>query len=161
MESFSASAMAITRPVTRGYVFRLSLSGKFSVLYSFCRQTGCPDGSNPRGALVQGTDGSLYGTTNAGGLNNSNYCLNEGCGTIFSISPQAKFTNLYNFCSLANCADGYFPVGAMIQGTDGKFYGTTSEDSYDGTIFSFDVGLGPFVTFVHRAGRVGQTGGIL
>lgn len=142
-----------------GYVFRLTLSGKFEVLYSFCRQTGCPDGSNPAGGLVQGTDGNLYGTTVEGGLNNSDYCFN-GCGTIFSISPQGKFTNLYNFCSLASCADGYFPDGTLIQGTDGKFYGATSEEFY-GAIFSFDVGLGPYIEALPGYGKVGQSTRIL
>lgn len=139
-----------------GYVFRVTLSGKFAALYSFCQQTGCPDGSNPRGGMVQGTDGNLYGTTYAGGLNNSDYCLNNGCGTIFSLSPQGTFTNLYNFCSLASCADGYFPDGALTQGTDGKFYGATSESGYNGTIFSFDVGLGPYIEAQPGLGKVGQ-----
>jgi hypothetical protein len=52
-----------------------------------------------------------------------------------------------------------------MQHTDGKFYGTTSEggtsincDSFDsigcGTVFSFDLGLKPFVTFVVPSGKV-------
>jgi len=143
-------------PSYPGYIFRLTLSGKFSVLHSFCSQTGCPDGNTPTGGLVQGTDGSLYGTTREGGPNNSNYCLNEGCGTIFSISPQGEFTTLYSFCSLANCADGYSPSEALVQGTDGEFYGTTSEGDYYGTIFSFDVGLGPNIQALPGYGKVGH-----
>jgi uncharacterized repeat protein (TIGR03803 family) len=140
-----------------GSVYRMTLSGQFTTLYSFCRQAGCPDGTYPYG-LAQGSDGNIYGVTAHGGLNNNSQC-SMGCGTIFSLSPAGKLTNLYNFCSLANCADGFTPAEPMTQGIDGKFYGTTA--SVEGTIFSFDVGLSTFVTFVHRAGRVGQTGGIL
>jgi uncharacterized repeat protein (TIGR03803 family) len=51
----------------------------------------------------------------------------------------------------------------LLQATNGKFYGTTSEggNSGDGTVFSLDVGLSPFVAFVRPYGKVGQTGGIL
>jgi uncharacterized repeat protein (TIGR03803 family) len=53
-----------------------------------------------------------------------------------------------------------------VQGTNGVFYGTTSTGGGlfaggAGTIFSLDMGLGPFVTFVQSSGRVGQSGGIL
>ena len=142
-----------------GSVFRITLDGKFFNLYSFCRQSGCPDGYAPAGWLVQGTDGNLYGTTSAGGANsNTNDCPN-GCGTIFSLSPTGNFTNLYNFCSLASCADGASPSSGLIQGTDGKLYGTTS--FFEGTIFSFDMGLGPYIEAPTGFGNVGRQIGIL
>ncbi len=140
-----------------GSIYRVTPSGQFAIIYRFCQETGCPDGSNPYG-MVPGNDGNIYGVTRAGGLNNDAEC-SMGCGTIFSLSPAGSFTNLYNFCSLANCADGFGPAEPMTQGTNGKFYGTTT--SSEGTIFSFDVGLPPFVTFVRGAGRIGQAGGIL
>jgi uncharacterized repeat protein (TIGR03803 family) len=137
-----------------GSVFRITLGGKFYNLYSFCRQSGCPDGYAPAGWLVQGTDGNLYGTTSAGGANtNTNNCP-TGCGTIFSLSQTGNLTNLYNFCSLANCADGASPGSGMIQGTDGKLYGTTS--LFEGTIFSFDMGLGPYIEAQTNFGNVGR-----
>ena len=64
-------------------------------------------------------------------------------------------------------ADGVQPFGGLLQATDGKFYGTTYSggdlgcDGGYGIVFSLDVGLSPFVTFVRAAGKVGQTGGIL
>lgn len=140
-----------------GSIYRVTLSGQVEMLYRFCQQTGCPDGSYPYG-LAPGNDGNIYGVTVQGGLNSNAEC-STGCGTIFSLSPAGQFTNLYNFCSMKNCADGFWPAKPMTQGVDGRFYGTTA--SVEGTIFSFDVGLSPFVTFVRRAGRVGQTGGIL
>ena len=146
-----------------GSVFRITLDGKFFNLYSFCRQSGCPDGYAPAGWLVQGTDGNLYGTASAGGANtNTNDCP-TGCGTIFSLSRAGTFTNLYNFCSLANCADGDGPGLGMIQGTDAKFYGNTSGNYYgpEGTIFSFDMGLGPYIEAQTGFGNAGRRIGIL
>jgi len=65
-------------------------------------------------ALVQGTDGQLYGTTSAGGIN--------GDGTVFKITATGALTTLHSF----NSIEGASPAGGLIQGTDGNFYGTTS-----------------------------------
>jgi uncharacterized repeat protein (TIGR03803 family) len=145
-----------------GTIFRLSPNGRLTTLYSFCSQTGCPDGENPLTGLALGSDGNFYGTTSYGG--------NHEGGTAFSITPSGQLTTLYNFCSENDCADGDAPEGGLIQATDGSFYGTTylggepecpSDQSRCGTIFKLDAGLGPLVTFVRAAGKVGQTGGIL
>ncbi|MGB8519101.1 MAG: choice-of-anchor tandem repeat GloVer-containing protein [Candidatus Tumulicola sp.] len=58
-----------------GSVFKLSPSGKLTVLHVF---KGGVDGKNPQGALVN-VNGTLYGTTSAGGT--------AGFGTIFKITP--------------------------------------------------------------------------
>jgi uncharacterized repeat protein (TIGR03803 family) len=100
-----------------GTVFRLSASGKLSTLYSFCNLPNCADGAFPSGALLQANDGDLYGTTAYGGTN--------GSGTLFKITASGRFTTLYNFCSLPNCADGAVPAGPLIQGADGDLYGVT------------------------------------
>jgi uncharacterized repeat protein (TIGR03803 family) len=52
-----------------GTVFKITPGGKLTTLYSFCAQSGCTDGANPEGKLVQSTDGNFYGTTFAGGAN--------------------------------------------------------------------------------------------
>jgi len=46
-------------------------------------------------------------------------------------------TTLYTFCSLARCSDGYYPFGALVQGTGGSFFGITwSGGANDaGTVF--------------------------
>jgi uncharacterized repeat protein (TIGR03803 family) len=106
----------------------------FTSLYSFCAQgTGgtpvCTDGSQPYGTLVQGTDGNLYGTTSTGGAGVDPSLCGQGefnnCGTFFRITPDRTLTTLYNFCSQSGCADGFSPLGALVLGTDGNFYGTT------------------------------------
>jgi uncharacterized repeat protein (TIGR03803 family) len=88
-------------------------------LYSFA---GPPndDGRGPYARLVQGNDGNFYGTTFYGGTNLE--CGGEGCGTVFRISPSGSETNLHSF-GAAN--DGSSPVGGLVQGSDGNFYGTT------------------------------------
>jgi len=78
------------------------------------------NGANPYFmSLVQGTDGNLYGTTEGGGAN--------GAGTVFKVTPTGELTTLYSFCAKTNCADGSVPFGGLVLGTDGNFYGTTSE----------------------------------
>ncbi|HEV3308050.1 MAG TPA: choice-of-anchor tandem repeat GloVer-containing protein [Candidatus Sulfotelmatobacter sp.] len=88
------------------------------------------NGSRPDyGSLVQGADGNLYGTTSSGGTN--------GEGTVFEITPSGTLTTLYNFCSLASCADGSNPTFGLVLATNGNFYGTTSVGGANnfGTVF--------------------------
>jgi uncharacterized repeat protein (TIGR03803 family) len=86
-----------------GTVFKISANGVFASLYSF---SGGSDGSNPQAALVQGRDGSFYGTTANGGL--------SGAGTVFRLTvplgaPQLAImsagTNV--ILTWANAASGY------------------------------------------------------
>lgn len=106
-----------------GTVFSITLTGSLNTLYSFCSQSGCADGESPAGTLVQASDGNLYGTTAEGGIVTG--ICGFGCGTFFSISPTGTLTTLYSFCSVLSCGDGMVPNGALIQATDGNFYGTT------------------------------------
>ena len=137
-------------------VFKMTPAGRVSTVHLFCEQLSC-GGFDPFGGLIQATDGRIYGTTAGGGTGTN--CSN-GCGTIFSITANGSLTTLHNF----NETDGRNPYGGLIQFTNGILYGTTllggSSSGY-GTIFSLDMGLGPFVTFVQASGRVGRTGGIL
>jgi uncharacterized repeat protein (TIGR03803 family) len=61
-----------------GTVFKITPSGTLTTLYSFCSQSGCTDGGDPTAALVQDTNGNLYGTTYEGGA--------HGYGTVFRLS---------------------------------------------------------------------------
>jgi uncharacterized repeat protein (TIGR03803 family) len=104
-----------------GTVFKITPSGTLTTLYSFCGQSGCPDGQYPS-SLSQATNGDFYGTTISGGA--------YGGGTIFKINPQGALTTLYSFCSLTGCADGSYPYVPPVQATNGDLYGTTG---YGGT----------------------------
>ena len=124
-----------------GTVFRITPSGVLTTLHSFCSLANCADGAWPTGTLVQGTDGNFYGTTWQGANQGSaNTCLMDGrfgCGTVFKITPDGTLTVLHDFCSGSNCTDGYWPIGGLVQATDGNFYGTTAAGggSGKGTIF--------------------------
>ncbi len=94
-----------------GTVFRISTNGALTTLHSF---TGGNDGANPQAGLVQGSDGNFYGTTYNGGM--------DDAGAVFEISPAGAFTNIYSF---TGGNDGGHPFAALVQGSDGNFYGTT------------------------------------
>lgn len=119
----------------QGNVFKITPQGALTTLYSFCSGgSPCSDGGEPQGTLIQGTDGNFYGTTSFGGTGSG------AGGTVFKITPDGVLTTLYNFCSqgIPDCADGNYPYGALVQGTDGNFYGTTESNGWGppyGTIF--------------------------
>ncbi len=100
-----------------GVVFQITTSGTMTKLYDFCSLHNCADGSRPYAGLVRGANGNLYGTTLGGGTTNR--------GTAFQITPSGALATLYNFCSLANCTDGWYPYAGLVQATNGTFYGTT------------------------------------
>jgi uncharacterized repeat protein (TIGR03803 family) len=102
-----------------GTIYKMSLGGKISILYTFCPNAGCADGQYPEG-LVLASDGNFYGTTEVGGSGGN------PAATVFRISPTGQFKVLYTFCSLANCADGEGPSSRPIQGSDGNLYGTAA-----------------------------------
>jgi uncharacterized repeat protein (TIGR03803 family) len=108
-----------------GTVFKITLDGVFSSLYSFCSQSpNCADGTNPTAGLVRANNGLFYGTTSRGGTGAA--CqFYAGCGTLFRISSAGKLQTLHDFCGQPNCADGMFPEADLIQATDGQIYGTT------------------------------------
>ena len=122
-----------------GTVFKITPSGTLTTLYRFCSATGCPDGADPAGGLVQAANGDFYGATSAGGANS---CYPSGCGTVFKITPSGKLTTLYSFCSLALCADGHGP-NALVEAANGDFYGTTTQSGANGgggTVFKITPG---------------------
>lgn len=140
-----------------GTVFKITPNGQLVTLHTFCQQADCSDGSRLYAGVIQATDGNFYGATSWGG--DLTCDAPNGCGTVFQVTPSGTLTTLHNFES----DDGNGPYGDLFQATAGILYGTTGiGGAYDdGTIYSLDMGLGPFVTFVRAAGKVGQTGGIL
>jgi uncharacterized repeat protein (TIGR03803 family) len=109
----------------------------------------------PIAPLVQGTDGYFYGTT-AGSIT-------VGSATVFQFTPaDGAVRPLHLFPIVPTSA------GGLVQHTDGRFYGTTpvggtSTNCFDGcgTVFSLDMGLGPFIKTVTASGKVGSVVQIL
>ena len=109
-----------------GTIFKVDGSGNFTQLYSF---TGTADGSRPAHDLVQGTDGSFYGVASGGGTLSN--------GTAFKITSAGNFTLLHTF---TRGSEGGNPIGALVQGSDGLFYGVSSSGgTYNlGTVYKMD-----------------------
>jgi uncharacterized repeat protein (TIGR03803 family) len=101
-----------------GTVFKLATNGTFSVLYTF---TGGTDGATPRGALVMDPAGNLYGAAQVGG--NAN--CQDGCGTLFKIAANGKFSVLYTF---TDGVDGSEPNGNLVLDPKGNLYGDAQGD---------------------------------
>ena len=115
---------------TEGYgvVFRTDTAGNFTVLHSFV----LVDGGEPYNLLIQGPSGFIYGTTFVGGPAPGDY------GTIFKMDSAGNITTLHAF----GTQGGGAPDAGLLIGTDGNFYGSTSDyenngGSYGGEIFSF------------------------
>src|SRR5574337_1740016 len=116
-------------PGNRGFVFRLGLDGSHqNILALGDTTTGVVPSS-----LLQASDGNLWGTTELGGSG----------GFVYATTTDG--TLLYSL-PLTAAATGNRALALLIQGTDGKLYGTAS--SYGpgsgngaGTFFVVDAGL--------------------
>jgi len=97
-----------------GTVFKIDSAGNLTTLHSF---SGFPnDGATPTAGLIQGSDGTFYGTTALGGMFYQ--------GTLFRITPAGAVTILHSFSGLLG--DGSIPMGGVLQASDGSLYGTTA-----------------------------------
>ena len=143
---------------TCGVLYQITPGGTFTILYNFCSVSGqnnsCLDGTTTETALVQATNGDLYGTNQVYGAYNA--------GTIFKITPGGALTTLHSFCAngqYEDCPDGAPPYSTLVVGTDGNLYGTTA---YGGTNFfngtAFKITPGGTFTTIHSFGTGGDLG---
>ncbi len=146
-----------------GTVFKITASGTLTVLHTL---NGTTDGSNPRTGLVQATDGNLYGTASILGTPQPNgpFWCEQGCGTLFQITPEGTYSVLYTF---DGSGSGEFPLTTPVQHTNGLLYGATfrgggcDQTLYCGVFYSWDGNLPPFVRTVQSMGPVGSSVEIL
>jgi uncharacterized repeat protein (TIGR03803 family) len=118
-----------------GTVFKISADGTLTSFYTFTNGT---DGGEPRGALVRGSDGYFYGTTSYGGA--------FGQGVVFNIRTNGALTSLYAF---TNGLDGAYPSAALVQGSDGYFYSTTTYGGAYGQGTVFKISAAGALTSLH------------
>jgi uncharacterized repeat protein (TIGR03803 family) len=121
--------------INDGVAYKITSAGKYTVLYQFKFATGT-NGYNPLSPLILGSDGNFYGTTAAGGPPLSSPCYGSvySCGTVYKMTTSGKVTFLYDFIQ----SSGAGPVGPLVQGTDGNFYGTAAyggDANGDGVVF--------------------------
>ena len=112
---------------TFGSVYKITTSGQYTLLYSFCAEKSpcATTGGYPTGGVTLGWDGNLWGTTEGGGK--------DGAGTVFKLTPAGALTTLYSF---TNGTDDSAPNYPLLQGQDGNMYGV-SEEQYNTQYGSF------------------------
>lgn len=123
-------------------VYELTMSGGSFRTFPFANIN-----ANVYGPLIQGSNGDVFGTTSFAPSN----------GTVFKMTPAGTITTVYNFCSLASCADGSQPLKGVIQASDGNFYGTTYNGgtSNDGILFKL-TSAGKLTTLHNFDGTTGN-----
>ena len=119
----------------RGTAFKLSSSGKETVLYSFVAGYG----SSPD-SLIRDAEGTLYGTTTYGG--------SYAQGAVFKVDQKGNETVLYSF-SGAEKSFGFNPNG-VLRDEQGNLYGTTMFGGQAGGCFGGGCGI---VFKLDRAGK--------
>jgi uncharacterized repeat protein (TIGR03803 family) len=134
-----------------GTVFRVTAGGVLTTLVHF---DDIGNGSQPRGTLFQASDGNIYGTTLYGGSNKD--------GTVFTLRTNNAFATLTSF-SLST--GGVWPESSLIEGADGRLYGTTTgggTGNNSGTVFRLETN-GTISTFAYLLAANGQEprGGLL
>ncbi len=127
-----------------GTVFQISPIGTmFTVVEIF---PGVNDGATPS-ALVLGSNNIFYGTSQSGGTN--------GQGNVFRVGTNAPFTNLYSFTGFN---DGSEPIGALVLGTNGFYYGVSEFGGTNGAGEVFKVSASGVVADIYSFTGEGDGG---
>jgi len=108
-----------------GTVFKLTKTGRETVLYSFPVSFG--DGYWPVSRLALDPAGNLYGTTNEGGLIDGGSAF----GTVFKLGKTGKETLLHSF---SDQADGGYPWAGLIRDGAGNLFGTAVDGGNGGGV---------------------------
>jgi len=113
-----------------GYIFKINRDGSgFTIIHSFeGNKLGPTTGYYPDGGFLMASDGLLYGCASVGSPNAPGGAI--GGGVVYKIA-----TNGTGYQVLASFnRSGVFNPTSLIQGRDGKLYGTTFEGSPTGSI---------------------------
>ena len=100
----------------KGTTFKLNKDGSgYAVLHSF---TGGNDGAEPSAEMIEGTDGTLYGTAYTGGP--AGYY-----GTAFAMAKNGGNFRVLHAFGPGTSSDGTQPSASLLEAKDGVLYGTT------------------------------------
>jgi uncharacterized repeat protein (TIGR03803 family) len=140
----------------QGVIFQLSTDGS---VYKDIHDFSGSDGSGPRAALIQDSNGNLWGTAVAGGANND--------GVIFKLTPDSNAPTGFDYMDVHdfNYPDGGAqPTAPMVLDANGVLYGTTviggainGQGSNNGTVFAYDTNSATF-SILHSFGSVANDG---
>lgn len=126
------------QPIGCGVVFELVHNSDGTWSESALHSFDMYDGWQPMTGVTFDSAGNLNGTTMFG----PGTSCTVGCGTVFQMTPGASGWTLRTVYSFAGGPDGDGPLGNLVLGADGHFYGTTqgggntSNCSYGcGTVF--------------------------
>ncbi|HEY3636503.1 MAG TPA: choice-of-anchor tandem repeat GloVer-containing protein [Rhizomicrobium sp.] len=132
----SVAALILGTTALMASVQTTNAAAKLDSIYSFCSQSGCPDGDQPYGGVTLLSSNKLIGSTGFGGTYNG--------GTVFSLTDKhgaAKLKTLQSFCAGTppSCQPDEGPSTTLIQDTSGNIYGVLyfggSSGNGDGAVF--------------------------
>ena len=135
-----------------GTIYQVTTGLNVTVLHSFGATFG--DGTFPAAGLLLANDGNYYSATAEGGAYDD--------GTLFNTTTGGTYTSLYSFNNSVNLLQ-MSPLSPPVQGTNGLLYGMTEfgGGANDGTVYTLNMGLAPFVNTALFSGREGETVTIL
>ena len=109
------------------------------------------NGKYPYGALIEVSDGQLYGMTSSGETGNYS-------GVIFEYAPSTnEYTLKFNFEYAGT--NGKIPYGSLMQSSNGNLYGLTltGGDFSEGVLFEFNPLTGDFIKKIDFNGTNGSS----
>ncbi len=136
-----------------GTIFKILPNGVLTTIVQFSGNNGSYIGYYPLASLVKAKDGSFYGTTTQG-----------NAGTAFRVTANGTFTNLATFKSNTSPNNGTIPRSQLVEGIDGRLYGTASAGGTSfGTVFAMTTNgvVTPLVWFGGTNGSFPHAGLIL
>lgn len=132
-----------------GIIYKITPAGVFSVVHAFA--FGSVDGNQPEGALIQGSDGNLWGTLSFGGANNG--------GAVFKSTLTGTESLVFSFGACPSTTTGCNPLAGLVQGTDGNYYGTAEEGGANNQGVAFKVTSKGTYTLLHSFNSTTDNGG--
>jgi uncharacterized repeat protein (TIGR03803 family) len=114
-----------------GTIYCITPGGTITMIHAF---RGAPtDGQYPLAAVTVMPDGTLYGTTSAGGY--------SGYGVAWQLTPDGTYSLLHSFTG--SLADGSVSYSGLVP-VDGFLFGQTFSDttSSAGVLYKIDLGVG-------------------